>query len=105
LHSLVRSNITHDSTLNRASLFFYDLNMKANYRITNRDRIFLSGYSGKDVLGIKDFAFDWGNSTATIRWNHLFNGKLFSNTSFVYNDFNYTLNNGSATRLELLLFF
>jgi hypothetical protein len=98
LHSLVRSNIIHDSTLNKVSLYFYDLNMKANYRITARDRIFMSGYFGKDVLGITDFGFDWGNSTATIRWNHLFNDKLFSNTSLVYNDFNYTLNNGSVTR-------
>jgi TonB-dependent Receptor Plug Domain/CarboxypepD_reg-like domain len=96
LHSLVRLNIIHDSTLGKARLYFYDLNVKANYRISNRDRIFMSGYFGKDILGITDFGFDWGNATGTIRWNHLYNDKLFSNTSLVYNDFNYTFNNGST---------
>ena len=97
LRSLVNTNIIRDSTLKGTHLYFYDLNAKANYRITGNDRIFLSGYFGKDVLGITSFGFDWGNSTATLRWNHLFNDKLFSNTSLIYNDFNYTLNNGSTT--------
>jgi hypothetical protein len=98
LHSMVSANIIRDSTLDGAQLYFYDLNAKANYRITERDRIFISGYFGKDVLGITTFGFNWGNSTATLRWNHLFNDKLFSNTSLVFNDFDYTLNNGSTTR-------
>jgi hypothetical protein len=97
LHSLVRANIVKDTTLKDSRLYFYDLNAKANYRLSDRDRIFLSGYFGKDVLGITSFGFDWGNSTATLRWNHLFNDKLFSNASLVFNDFNYTLNNGSTT--------
>jgi hypothetical protein len=97
LHSLVSANIIRDSTLKDARLYFYDLNAKANYRISNKDRIFLSGYFGKDVLGITSFGFDWGNSTATLRWNHLFSDKLFSNTSLIYNDFNYVINNGSTT--------
>jgi hypothetical protein len=97
LHSLLDANIIRDTTLVGTKLYFYDLNAKANYRITGKDRIFLSGYFGKDVLGITSFGFDWGNSTATLRWNHLFNDKLFSNTSIIYNDFNYTLNNGSDT--------
>ncbi len=98
LHSLVRSNIIRDSTLSKAQLYFYDLNLKANYRISSKDRLFISGYFGKDILGITDFGFNWGNSTATIRWNHLFSDKLFSNTSLIYNDFNYNLNNGSVTQ-------
>jgi hypothetical protein len=97
LHSLVSANIVRDSTLKDSRLYFYDLNAKANYNLSDRDRIFLSGYFGKDVLGITSFGFDWGNSTATLRWNHLFNDKLFSNTSLVFNDFNYTINNGSTT--------
>lgn len=96
LHSLVNANIVKDTTLKDSRLYFYDLNAKANYRLSDKDRIFLSGYFGKDVLGITSFGFDWGNSTATLRWNHLFNDKLFSNTSLVFNDFNYTLNNGST---------
>lgn len=98
LRSMVNANIIRDSTLKGTQLYFYDLNAKANYRITDNDRIFLSGYFGKDVLGITTFGFDWGNSTGTVRWNHLFNDKLFSNTSLIYNDFNYTLNNGSTTQ-------
>ena len=98
LRTLVRLNIIRDSTLRDPSLYFYDLNAKANYRISDKDRIFLSGYFGRDVLGITDFGFDWGNSTATLRWNHLFGDRLFSNTALVFNDFNYTLNNGSTTR-------
>ena len=57
-----------------------------------KDRVFLSGYFGKDVLAIKDrFGFNWGNSTATLRWNHLFNEKLFSNTSLIYSNYNYNI--------------
>ena len=96
LHGMLDANIIRDTTLVGTKLYFYDLNAKANYRITDKDRIFLSGYFGKDVLGITSFGFDWGNSTATLRWNHLLNDKLFSNTSLIYNDFNYTINNGSS---------
>ncbi|MGB8491969.1 MAG: TonB-dependent receptor, partial [Bacteroidales bacterium] len=97
LRSLIRANIIRDTTLSDPRLYFYDFNAKANYRISDKDRIFLSGYFGRDVLGITDFGFDWGNSTATFRWNHLFSDKLFSNTSLVFNNFNYILNNGSSS--------
>ena len=74
-------------------LYFYDLNLKANYRLGEKDRVFLSGYFGKDVLAIKDrFGFNWGNTTATLRWNHLFSDKLFSNTSLIYSNYNYNIN-------------
>ncbi len=86
-----------DETTKNASLYFYDLNLKANYRLGKKDRVFLSGYFGKDVLAIKDrFGFNWGNSTATLRWNHLFNDKLFSNTSFIYSNYNYNISIESA---------
>jgi hypothetical protein len=97
LHALVNTNVVRDSTLKNARLYFYDLNAKANYSISDKDRIFLSGYFGKDVLGISTLGFNWGNSTATFRWNHLFSDKLFSNASLIFNDFNYTINNGSST--------
>jgi len=80
-----------------ASLYFYDLNMKANYRVSEKDRIFLSGYFGRDNLGYGDaFGFNWGNSTGTLRWNHLVNDKLFSNTSFIYSQYNYKIEIGEA---------
>ncbi len=73
-------------------LFFYDLNAKVNYKISDNDRLFLSGYSGADrfVFG-SDFQSYWGNNTATLRWNHLFGPKLFSNFTGVYSDYKYSL--------------
>jgi len=71
------------------NLYFYDLNAKANFRIGNNDRIFLSGYLGRDAFGFDAFGFDWGNRTFTGRWNHTFGNKVFLNTSFIYSDYNY----------------
>ncbi len=73
-----------------STLFFYDFNLKANYKIGSKDRVFVSGYLGRDKFGFsEDFGFDWGNKTATIRWNHIFSSKLFSNTTLLYSDYNY----------------
>jgi hypothetical protein len=84
--------LSKNESLKKSILYFYDLNAKFNYRITKRDRIFISGYFGQDHFGFQDrFSIKYGNSTATLRWNHLFSDKLFSNTSFIYNDFNYTI--------------
>jgi hypothetical protein len=81
-----------DSTVSKIALYFYDLNLKANYKINEKNRIFLSGYFGKDVLGYADFfSIDYGNSTATARLNHIFNSRLFSNTSFIYSNYNYNI--------------
>lgn len=77
----------------KAKLYFYDLNLKANYQITQKDRLYLSGYLGRDVFSLSDFGFGWGNSTATLRWNRLISNKLFSNTSLIYSDFNYEFSN------------
>lgn len=78
-------------------LFFYDLNMKANYKFGEKDRVFLSGYFGRDRFGFSDvFGFNWGNATGTLRWNHVFGSKLFSNTSFVYSNFDYEFNVGAG---------
>jgi hypothetical protein len=81
-----------DENIKKSTLYFYDLNLKANYRFGEKDRLFLSGYFGKDVLGYEEqFGVNWGNSTATLRWNHLFNDKLFSNTSLIYSNYNYRI--------------
>jgi hypothetical protein len=75
--------------------YFYDLNAKANYRFSEKDRIYLSGYFGRDVFNFnnqkRSFGANipWGNSTATLRWNHVFNRKLFANTTLVYNDYKF----------------
>ncbi len=88
---------SNDETQRDASLYFYDLNLKANYQINENNRLFLSGYFGRDNLGYSDlFGFNWGNATGTLRWNHLFSDKLFSNTSFIYSHYNYKIEIGSA---------
>jgi len=73
-----------------ASAYFGDLNLKANMILGKNDKVFVSGYAGRDKLGFgKFFGFGWGNYTGTIRWNHLFNDKLFFNTSLVYSKYDY----------------
>lgn len=77
------------------ALNFYDLTAKANYNFSERDRIYLSGYFGRDnFLFSKGQGFSWGNQTATVRWNHLFNRKLFSNVTGVYGEYSYKLQFG-----------
>ncbi|MBK8556578.1 MAG: TonB-dependent receptor [Lewinellaceae bacterium] len=77
--------------------YFYDLNTKVNFTLSEKDRLYLSGYFGRDVFNFKnetfDFRFDWGNATGTARWNHVFNPKLFANTTFTYSDYRYRINN------------
>lgn len=86
--------LSSDSVLKGSSLYFYDINAKANYHFDDKNTIYVSGYFGKDVLGLKKiFGTDWGNATATVRFNHLFSNKLFSNTSLVYSNYNYTIQN------------
>jgi hypothetical protein len=75
-------------------LYFYDVNAKLNYKINDNNRVFLSAYIGKDDFGVDDLGMDWGNTTATIRWNHLFSPKLFSNTTFIYSEYDYGFNLG-----------
>ncbi|HEY4325717.1 MAG TPA: TonB-dependent receptor, partial [Mucilaginibacter sp.] len=86
-----------DTTLSKSTLNFYDLNAKFNYHFNDKNAIYLSGYFGNDNLGIQNtFGTNWGNSTATIRYNHVFSNKLFSNTSLVYSNYGYTVQNFST---------
>lgn len=78
--------------LNDTKLNFYDLNAKFNARLNKRNSIFFSAYSGSDVFQEKElFNIGWGNRTATLRWNHLYSDRLFSNTSLIYSRFNYQM--------------
>jgi hypothetical protein len=84
--------LSKDSTVNSNNLSFYDFNAKANYILGKKDRIYLSGYFGRDQLGVgSTFGLAWGNGTGTIRWNHIFAPKLFSNTSLIYSNYNYKI--------------
>ncbi|WP_291911155.1 TonB-dependent receptor [Chitinophaga sp. CB10] len=73
-------------------LNFYDLTAKANYKFNSNNTLFLSGYFGRDVFGFgKDVNMNWGNATATLRWNHVFNNRLFLNLSTYYSKYDYSL--------------
>ncbi|GAB4035658.1 TonB-dependent receptor [Spirosoma gilvum] len=80
-----------------AGYYFYDLNAKANYDLTSKDKIYLSGYFGRDRFYANDKVLNtetglsWGNTTGTLRWNHLFNQKLFSNLSLIFSDYKFQI--------------
>jgi len=89
--------LSNDTTLKKSSLYFYDLNAKLNYKLSKKDHLYLSGYSGQDDLGLGGlFGLNYGNETGTLRWNHIINDKLFSNTSLIYSDYNYNINVNAA---------
>ncbi len=79
-----------DEKYKNNQLYFYDLNAKLNYELGKNDKLYLSGYFGKDVLGFNNqFTTNWGNGTGTLRWNHIFNSRLFLNTSLIFSNYNY----------------
>ena len=92
---LAKPFIKKTSSFSGSGYYFYDLNAKINYKFSEKDRIYLSGYFGKDKFDFVngkqslDVSIPWGNSTGTFRWNHVFNNRLFSNTTVVYNDYNF----------------
>jgi hypothetical protein len=88
--------------LKDAKFYFYDLTAKFNWRINDRNTVFASGYLGRDVFGA-GFKFNWGNSTGTVRWNHIFNSKLFMNMTAFYSNYKYELgfkDDGSSQKFE-----
>ncbi len=83
-----------DTSLRGNTLYFYDLNAKANYQLNERNTIYISGYFGRDKLGLSNtFGFNWGNATGTLRLNHLFSNRLFSNTSLIMSKYDYQIEN------------
>lgn len=98
LDVLAQPFVNKDSPFRGSGYYFYDLNTKINYRLSDKDRLFLSGYFGRDVFTFKnensgfDIRIPWGNATASARWNHLFNDKLFLNTSLIFSDYKFESN-------------
>lgn len=94
--ALSKPFISKSSSFSGSGYYFYDLNAKVNYRFNDKDRLYLSGYFGRDVFDFVngkqslDVDIPWGNATGTIRWNHVFNKRLFMNTTALYNDYNFT---------------
>ncbi|MEY2764747.1 MAG: hypothetical protein RLZZ205_1171 [Bacteroidota bacterium] len=89
----------------KSGYYFYDLNGKVNWVVNKNNRIYLSGYTGKDrfyyrpwsEFGDQESAYlQWFNRTATLRWNHIYNDKLFSNTSLIYSKYLFDI--GSQTK-------
>ncbi|MEQ8909636.1 MAG: TonB-dependent receptor [Vicingaceae bacterium] len=90
-----------NKSVRNSTLYFYDLNLKANYRLSDKDRLYLSGYFGRDKFGFDDdFGFDWGNTTGTLRWNHLFNDKLFLNSTALLSNYNYDVDISGGSEKE-----
>ncbi len=84
--------LSNDSSINSNALGFYDLNAKMNYTLGKKDRLFLSGYFGSDHLNAGgNFKLNWGNGTGTLRWNHIYNNRVFSNTSLIFSNYNYQI--------------
>lgn len=92
-----------DSSLRKAQLYFYDLNAKMNFILDSKNRLYLSGYFGRDVLSQEELAgIHWGNATGTLRWNHIFNNKIFSNTSLILSNYDYKINvQSQASRYQI----
>ena len=99
---LTRPLVSDTSAFRGSGYFFYDLTAKLNWRLSDKDRLFLSGYFGRDIFSFNntdlDFTFKvpWGNSTASLRWNHLFSDRLFVNTSAIFTDYNFAFEGGSS---------
>ncbi len=92
-----KSNEDKKDAFKIPAYYFYDLNTKINFKLSDKDKLFFSGYFGKDVFGFNsdffNFNFNWGNITGTARWNHVFNPKLFANTTFTYSNYEYNISN------------
>ena len=82
-----------NDNLQDSKFYFYDLTAKVNYEINENNKLYLSGYFGRDVFG-SGFLFNWGNATATLRWNHIFSKKLFMNLTAFYSDYDYAFGVG-----------
>ncbi len=93
--ALVKPFLNKSSAFYGSGYYFYDLNAKINYRFSDKDRLFLSGYFGRDVFNFnndkRSFStrVPWGNATGTLRWNHVFGPRAFANTTLVFNDYQF----------------
>ena len=88
---LAKPFLTDD--LSESQFYFYDLTAKLNYDFSDRDKLYASGYFGRDVFGA-GFFFNWGNATSTLRWNHIYNDKLFSNVTAYYSNYDFNIGVG-----------
>ena len=110
---LIRLYLTAiDSELKHVNYYFYDLNGKVTWRLSDKDRFILGGYSGRDNIGLTykdtynqsysrtDFSTGWGNDVASLRWNHIFSNRLFANTTVAFNQYNMLMHTGIVQKDE-----
>ena len=99
---------TQNRNFGGSGYFFYDANLKANFAFSKKDRVYLSGYFGRDKFSFNSETssfkaeIPWGNSTATLRYNHLFSDRLFMNAAAIYNEYQFEFG-GSQSDFELKL--
>lgn len=95
IDAIVNPFINDESNFKGTGYYFYDFNAKVNWKLSEKDRLFLTGYYGRDVFNYKnrDSGFEvqipWGNATSSLRWNHLFSDKLFLNSTLVFSDYQF----------------
>lgn len=93
---LAQPFVNPESAFAGSGYFFYDLNAKLNYTLSDKDRLFVSGYFGRDVFGFQSSTvgfgaeIPWGNAMGSIRWNHLFSDKLFMNVNASYSNYDFS---------------
>lgn len=88
--------LSSDENVRNNTVYFYDVNAKINHRFDDKNRLFISNYMGKDVFKSDDNELSFGNQTMTIRWNHLYSNKLFSNTTLLWSKYNYELSDNKG---------
>jgi hypothetical protein len=92
--------LSTNDNLKNSSLYFYDMNAKVNFRIDDNNRIFLSGYFGRDKFGMDFAGMAFGNKTGTARWNHIFSPKLFSNFTLIGSFYDYYIRSEISDQLS-----
>ncbi len=96
IDALTQPFVKKTSQFYGSGYYFYDVNAKLNYKFSEKDRLYVSGYFGRDVFNFVNgqrslnVYIPWGNATGTVRWNHVFNNRLFGNTTAVFNNYNFT---------------
>jgi len=88
--------LSSDEALRKSSIYFYDLNAKIGHSFSDRDKLALNFYFGKDNFGSEPGDFKYGNSAASLTWNHVFNPNLFGKFSANYTNYDY----GLASKLD-----
>ncbi len=109
---LIKPFIKKTSFFKGTGYFFYDANLKLNYKFSDKDRLFGSAYYGKDVFNFTNkeeifkMRLPWGNGIASLRWNHLYSSRFFINTTLLFSDYQFktdvSLNNGDKETFRLI---